>query len=102
MVQPDGDAPVFDQQFVTAAPGVGGRLRVMQHDLSGGMDGRLQPKRDRKRIRTGKMSDAGKREPIVTVQLRRHSVLSFDERRCFVRLSRLDESALLATLLDCM
>src|SRR2546430_9281343 len=84
MVQPNREMSILQQQFVTAASGVGGRLRVMEHDVPGSMDWRLQPKRDRKRIRPREMSDAGKGESVVALQLRSLPVFAFDECRPFM------------------
>src|SRR5947208_2917073 len=85
MMEANRDVSILQQQFVTATPGVGGRLRVMEYDVPGSMGWRLQPKRDRKRIRPREMSDAGKGESVVAIQLRRFSIFAFDECRPFMR-----------------
>ena len=93
MVQANRDVSILQQQFITATPGVGGRLRVMEHDVPGSMGWRLQPKRDRKRIRPREMSDAGKGESVVAIQLRSLPVFAFDECRPFMgagRFGRID------------
>src|SRR5438477_5484371 len=85
MMEANRGMSILQQQFITTTPGVGGRLRVMEHDAPGGMGWRLQPKRDRKRIRSAEMSDAGKGKPIVAVQLRRFSIFAFDKSRPLMR-----------------
>src|SRR5437762_4061154 len=89
MMEANRGMSILEQQFVTAASGVGRRLGVMEHDLTGSMGRRLQPKRDRKRIRSGEMSDAGKGESVVAVQLRRFPIFPFDKCRPLVRAGRL-------------
>src|SRR2546429_9221086 len=88
MMEANRDVSILEQQFVTATPGVGGRLRVMEHDVPGSMDWRLQPKRDRKRIRPREMSDAGKGESVVAIQLRSLPVFAFDDSRHFMGVCR--------------
>ena len=93
MMQANRGTSILEQQFVTATPGVGGRLRVMEYDVPGSMGWRLQPKRDRKRICPREMSDAGKGESVVAIQLRSLPIFAFDECRPFMgagRFGRID------------
>src|SRR5213078_2023516 len=77
VMKSDGDAPVLQQQLVTATAGVDGRFGVVKHDLTGGGTGGLQPKREREWIDPRKMSDARKGEAVVAVELRRLSIPAF-------------------------
>ena len=60
----------------------------MQHHLARDPNRRLQPKRHRERVRPREMADAGKRETIVAVQLRRMTAFAIDDQRPFMRVAR--------------
>src|SRR5256885_16895872 len=78
VMEADSNVPVFQQQFVTATPGVGGRFRVLENHLARRGSLHLQPERDGKWNRACKVSDARKSESLVGLELRVPSSLSLD------------------------
>src|SRR5438034_4794962 len=79
---------LFQQQFIAATTGVGGGFAMVKYYLAGGVDWRLQPKRDRKRIGAGKMANARKSETTLTVQFRCLAAFAGNQPWSLMRLPR--------------